>query len=153
MTYAMGNCEEIYKLFLDKNYSLRKNVLISSPHLVAFSSVYLAVAKIAHKLLPSKRDELGNDMKQLTELIELYKEAAIEERQNLFENVPVFVCNEFWCHPDLLMDQGFFGNEVKKRSCGDNGCSPCIEMIRDSIQKEIDLFFQGIIGNLQKFPQ
>ncbi len=93
---ALRTCEEIYKLFEDRIYVFSENKLKSSPHLVSFSSNYLVVANLVHKLRPEFREALVEDMGKLTELNKVYMKEAI--KQGTLQEKLIEIRSKFTAH-------------------------------------------------------
>lgn len=81
---ALHTCEEVKNLFEDKHYSFSQNKLVSSPYLVAFSSLYLSVGKLVYELRPELRTRVTQDILELAQLNKKYITEAKLARKDKF---------------------------------------------------------------------
>lgn len=78
---ALALCEEIVELFRDPENVFAKNPISSTPFLVPFGGVYVAVAELSLAILPSYQGFLVKQMKLLAAVLKYYKCSCIQERQ------------------------------------------------------------------------
>lgn len=155
---AMHTCEEIQGLFADKSFALSRNKLVSSPYLVAFSAVYLTVAKLTYEMRPEVRPNLEIEIANLAELNKEYKIQSLRERSGKIVGLNKVVEDGLVCKP------GIVEGEVSARTecfiyikCPiydrvSDKCEECLERVKTSIEKDIEQFFRSVILNLEKFP-
>lgn len=151
---ALSTCEEVMNLFQDEQYSFSQNKIASSSYLVAFSSVYLTVAKLSYEMLPEMRARTITSMRDLKQLNQEYLFQAKQQRMRMItwaratstihRVVDKLVCENYQfqfpaCR--IHIDCTYFPY-----------CERCIVDIKNTISTALDIFFQPILTKLEKFP-
>lgn len=81
---AIQTCEEVLQLFHDATHVFRLNPLVTSPFIVTFAGIFVAVAELSMVLIPSYKGPLVGEMNLLSQTLGMYKKACIRTRM---ENV------------------------------------------------------------------
>ncbi len=154
---ALHTCEEVKKLFEDNNYSFSKNRVVSSPYLVAFSSVYLSIAKLVYEMRPELRTRVSRHIDELAKLNKQYLEEAVKQRKEKF--TWDYFPNGYILEDRLVCEPGKIGGGRRPSDCYQyrscrvwSVCEKCLKNIKSSIDREIEKFFRPVINKLEKFP-
>lgn len=159
-------CEEVLQLFSDPEHVFRQNPIVSAPFVASFGGVFLTIAEICIKLIPSYTEELANEMNLMIDTINAYQSTCIEARmagvtlKTVRPSSMLDAASGRFSEFSYQMEDSFSSFKTCLSSGSDQRMEPnriytspreAMEVYKNEIEEQYKSFFEPVIQNLLNF--